>query len=1049
MSRVQLAKLPVLSLPVQHNDSLLAREISRRKPGRPQTFAVSLPVHLTPEDDGKWVAAADYDRWRMRVKSAGAKSLNLGFTRFVLPEGAALYLSNDQQRYGPFTAADNEDHAQLWTPLLRGDEVLLELEVPPGRKEAVELVLSTVNHDFEGAIDLLSGDCHVDVACGAAEGYPQVDDHRDVIRSVAAYTVEGRERCTGFLVNNTNQDGRPLFLTANHCGVNEETAPTLVAYWNFENETCRLPGSTASGSAGNGTLDVYNTGARLLASYAATDMTLVELDEPVNPRARAFFAGWNALDNLPNDGVFTVHHPNLDEKRISFSDRAVTRSTIVGEASSSGNFLRVAQWDLGSTEGGSSGAPLFDPAGRVRGQLFGGRATCGTQAEDMFGWLQVSWTGGGSPATRLMDWLDPCGRSAGTLSGLDEADLARTLVASRGCQDVCVAADATFEFTLGTAFPDETTLTVVSDGGLNWEVPPTVDGGQSFTLSVSAVTVDAGSYPIEIVASGGQYRSAVTIILNVTVAPPPAVIALRPADNGTGLDPSVELAWRPVSNAESYQLQYSLTPDFTAVAANLTELAETTYTPTYPLPGETRYFWRVRAQNACGNGTWSAVRSFTTDTRTCLVRRGMALPVPIPSGDPSEVVAALDVAGAITPADLEIIVGIEHTFLGDLEAKLVSPDGVEVKLFDPLSDGSCPARNLYVIFADDASITAEQFSERCEDGSDTDYLRVRPLEPLADLLDQNAGGTWKLVVNDRAAMDGGAITDFRIRICENRVDRRDLDVEVVGEALTACANEGGTATLRLGADFTDEIALRVEAGGLELDNYTFSHDVGAHTVGVRFSAWTLAGVGTQELAFTVIAADGTERQALNTLTVLPLPEPVTPLAARIGAERVTFRWRGSGVAETYTLEVSPTEQFGAPALVALTRNRQITLPRGDLPETFYWRVVGNNSCGSFPGPSRAMAADTANAVHTIDAGQSIVIYPNPTHGEVRLELQGAWPDRQMQAVLFGADGRQVARWPDVRALNHRLQMEGIPAGVYFLRVTGSFGGITERLLLLR
>ena len=1049
MSRMQVAKLPVVSLPPQHNDSLLAHEIRLRKPGRPQTFAVSLPVDISPQQDGSWVAGTDHDLWRMRVRSPGAKSLNFGFTRFHLPPEAALYLSTARERFGPFTAADGKEHAQLWTPLLRGDDVILELEVPAGQRDRVELVLTTVNHDFEGAIDQFSDDCHLDVACGAEDGFPQIDRYRDVIRSVAAFTLDGTDKCTGFLVNNTNQDGRPLFLTANHCGVDESTAPTIVTYWNFQNDRCRTPGTAESGAKGNGRRDVFNTGARLLASYATTDMTLLELDEPVNPRANPFYAGWNALEELPTGTVFTVHHPNLDEKRITFSEQPVARSTVVGTESATGNFLRVPYWELGSTEGGSSGAPLFDSEGRIRGQLFGGRASCGNDSEDMFGWFHASWTGGGTPSTGLVQWLDPCGISAGTMAGLDAADLNVALYGSQGCRSVCLGEEITFEFTLGKNFPAGSPLTVTTTAGLTVDAPDAVDGGSNFTISVVPTDLAAGSYAITLVAGSGNLSESTSVVLDVTAATPPAVSGLLPRDRETDIDPFIKLQWNPLDGAESYDLQYSLTPDFGEVAAYLTGLQATEYTPDYPLPGNTNFYWRVRAHNSCGSGEWSAVQTFTTQTRTCLLNRGAALPVPIPAANPGKVTAELQITDDLTPVDLNVIVGIEHTFLGDIAVKLVSPSGTEIKLFDPLDNGSCPARDLYVVFTDNADITAEAFSKRCEDGNDADYVHVQPLTSLSGLLGKNARGTWKLVVDDQASMDGGAITDFRIRLCENRVDERELGVEIAGEPIVACANEGGAATLHLGADYTQDIALRIEADALELDNYTYTYQAQDRTVDVRFTAWTFAGAGAQELSYAVLTEDGTERRAIQSLVVLPLPEPVDPVAATLRPDRIAFRWLGSEVAESYTLEVAATEEFSEVLYSATTLNRQLSLPRSELPEIFFWRVASTNSCGSFPGPARSITADTATATHAIDPQYSVSIYPNPTHGEIFIETAGAWPDAALQATLFGADGRQMARWNDLPAQRNRLSLDQIPPGVYFLRVSSRFGQVTERLLLYR
>jgi lysyl endopeptidase len=74
----------------------------------------------------------------------------------------------------------------------------------------------------------------------------------------------------------------------------------------------------------------------------------------------------------------------------------------------------IGSWDLGVTEGGSSGSPLFDHNGRVVGQLWGGQAACtqdgaGTTNNglyDYYGRFGISWDGASS-SQRLKDWLDP------------------------------------------------------------------------------------------------------------------------------------------------------------------------------------------------------------------------------------------------------------------------------------------------------------------------------------------------------------------------------------------------------------------------------------------------------------------------------------------------------------------------------------------------------------------------------------------------------------------------------------------------------------------
>ena len=94
-----------------------------------------------------------------------------------------------------------------------------------------------------------SGSCNVDVAC------PEGDAWRPQIRSSAAISTGGSLFCSGSLLNNTANDRKMFFLTANHCSINSGNAASLVTYWNYQNATCRIPGSAASGQNGDGSLE--------------------------------------------------------------------------------------------------------------------------------------------------------------------------------------------------------------------------------------------------------------------------------------------------------------------------------------------------------------------------------------------------------------------------------------------------------------------------------------------------------------------------------------------------------------------------------------------------------------------------------------------------------------------------------------------------------------------------------------------------------------------------------------------------------------------------
>ena len=379
-------------------------------------YAVAHRVDLSPWDEDRWQLVDGRAHWKARLTSPGALSLNLAFGRYVMPAGGRLVVRSvdGTQRLRAFTDVDNDVHGQLWTPPVLSDDLWLELSLPVDALGELELELSLVHHGYAGfgAPAPKSGECHVDIACSEAAGWG------DVARSVAVLSIEGVRFCTGFLVNNTALDGRPFFVTAEHCGVDRHNAASVVVMWKHERPTCGFePASTADWS--------FQTGAIWRASHRSSDTTLIELDDPPPADASVFYAGWDRSEAAPEQTV-TIHHPNTDVKRISFDfDPASISSHLGRHDNPRGQHFRVDGWDMGSTEGGSSGAPLLNGDKRVVGQLHGGYAACGNVQPDWFGRFSSAWKGRGRLGSRLSDWLDPIGDRPMVLDGLDGVDAGR------------------------------------------------------------------------------------------------------------------------------------------------------------------------------------------------------------------------------------------------------------------------------------------------------------------------------------------------------------------------------------------------------------------------------------------------------------------------------------------------------------------------------------------------------------------------------------------------------------------------------------------------
>lgn len=1054
LSPGELEKVPVSIMPAQDNANLLADELAQRRPGRPNTFAVTIPVKIRPANAGAWTTEGPTSIWRHRVSSPEAHTLNFGFSEYNLPAGAELYLLSTEEKIGPFTPADNADHNQLWTPLLESDEVMVELRVPTQNKDLVQLYLTSVNHDFQNVTKSLSGSCNLDVICGEDDGWAIVDPYRDIIRSVAAYTLNGRDQCTGFLVNNANNDGKPMFMTANHCGVSPGTDQSLVAYWNFQSAECRPVNSTASGGDGGGSRAIFNTGTIHLASYAPSDVTITMLEEPVNPGANAFYAGWSNEAPVPLDTVIAVHHPGVDEKRISFSFNDTYRTNNGGGTpNTEGSLLEVSDWSIGTTEGGSSGSPIFDRFKRVRGQLFGGQAACGNDEYDVYGYFHVSWTGGGTPETRLMDWLDPCGTGIVSVDGFDSAELPQTLVAESNCVSGCGANDTELTFTLGSGFPAGTALNITDQtAGISPVLSAsTAAGGETITVTVPGDVATAnGDYIIKVTASSGDATDEITFFLELfSEAAASVPTAILPVDGGVGIKPTTAFQWSDAPGAISYDIELSTADDFSVITDSGTGLTGTSASPSQPLDGNTTYYWRIRSIGACGPGEW-AEYSFTTLDQTCAAESSANLPAEIEGEGMPTITVPLVVGSEIPIETMEVRLDVVHTFVGDLEATLTSPDGVSIKLFNSPFDGNCGNDNISVVFSDDATLTATDFVNTC-DGGDIAVAGVyQPAESFAAFANESSVGEWVLTVNDLAGGDGGAVVTFDIVFCGQGGVVRDFSVFTSTESLTVCPADEASVDFSLGTSFTDAVAVRVSASDSQLDNFSSSYDSGQRLLTVNFTDWVALTPGNYDLTFTIVAEDSSERDIIIPLTVNPAGLPAELVSPEDNAElmegTVRLDWDAVTGATNYTVQYSVNEDFSTIDFEDTRGASNITVADVPVGQVIYWRVLTNNDCSPAVSAVRTFRIRPVG-VQNFGQGRVLNIYPNPVRGQLTVEATGSFP-AGLSADLYDATGRILRAYPRLLGGRNQVDLSGIAAGVYYLRLATDGEERTERLVVL-
>ena len=384
----------------------------------PWRYGISRPIVLDLVNDGEWTNLSNGGRlWRIAIKSPDAINMSINFEDFNLPQGARMYLYNEDHTdiSRTYSSAQNRENKILGSWFISGDVIFVEYYEPSFSTGELSLAIGSVIHGYRmgevrqfvdrGLND--SGICNYDVNCSVGSDF---ENKKDLIKkAVAILNLGNGYLCSSSLINTTLNDKTPYLLTANHCLENSDPSLWSVRFnWMSPSPIC---------GTGEESVDIQTnftmSGAELRANNATSDFALVELVNEIPNSWDVAFAGWDNSDNLPLYEV-GIHHPNGDIMKICRDDSGAVRENANGTEVwlIGGTSVGTGDgWEIGTTESGSSGSPLFNEEGRIIGQLYAGQSACDGNENnndyDIYGRFGVSWNSGNSPETSLIDWLDP------------------------------------------------------------------------------------------------------------------------------------------------------------------------------------------------------------------------------------------------------------------------------------------------------------------------------------------------------------------------------------------------------------------------------------------------------------------------------------------------------------------------------------------------------------------------------------------------------------------------------------------------------------------
>lgn len=364
-----------------------------------------------------------------------------------------------------------------------------------------------------------------------------------------------------------------------------------------------------------------------------------------------------------------------------------------------------------------------------------------------------------------------------------------TLLASPQALEVCAPADGQITVDVASIGGFSGPVTLSASGApagttINIAPNPVVAPGSGTLTIGNSGAAAAGDYLISIDGTGTPGIRSTSATLSLSEGPAGQSVLTSPADGATNVEPTPTLVWDPATGAASYLVEIASDSGFGNIVYSAVESA-TSHTVGSNLANGTDYFWRVSAQNLCGD--------VASDTAMFSV---IAAPIQlcefpfasIPDNTGADLISDLNVPNTGAVVDINVVVFATHSFVGDLQMELINQStGTTVSLIDrpgvPNTQEGCSEDNIDATLDDEAAAPVE---DECAAGAPAIFGTFSPSGLLSDFDGESATGLWTLVARDVLSGDSGSLDTWCAEIVLGPEVVADTDEDGVADDADNC-----------------------------------------------------------------------------------------------------------------------------------------------------------------------------------------------------------------------------------------------------------------------